>query len=381
LFGAHAHQFASIARSVEVDLGTPQESDAVARADGSFADLRAAQRFAFEVEDFDTAFGLIWATREYAMRTMRYEVFAWADASSRLDAGVGHPLHPMITAIRGYGAFVRGEFDAALSLASSARLTEQAHGVTPSGLAERVLANVLCATGQIELGMIEISRQLEVAQASGNDSQLAHACYMQSMALSWTGDFDEAKSLVERGSAAARRTGALTDLASTYVAEGFAARDDSVALDAFATADRLARNAGNRWMSAFARTEASGLLVHRGCLADGCAGLADTVDTWYKAGEWAQQWHTMSRCLIALERIGQHEVGAQVLGAIDAHFTMGAPPVMPRLRTLAFETRDAVSARLGDDRSLELQAIGASLPVRVVVDRARNALLGRLPDE
>jgi hypothetical protein len=94
LFGAHAHQFAAIARSVETDLGTPQESVAVARADGSFADLRAAQRFAFEIQDFDTAFGLICATREYAMRTMRYEVFAWADASARMDEGAGHPLHP-----------------------------------------------------------------------------------------------------------------------------------------------------------------------------------------------------------------------------------------------------------------------------------------------
>ena len=35
----------------------------------------------------------------------------------------------------------------------------------------------------------------------------------------------------------------------------------------------------NRWMSAFARTEASGLLVHRGELAAGCDGLAEMVDT------------------------------------------------------------------------------------------------------
>ena len=117
LFGAHAHQFAAIARSVETDLGTPQESAAVARADGSFADLRAAQRFAFEIQDFDTAFGLICATREYAMRTMRYEVFAWADSSARMDGGAGHPLHPAATGMRAYGAFVRGEFESAIALA------------------------------------------------------------------------------------------------------------------------------------------------------------------------------------------------------------------------------------------------------------------------
>ncbi len=377
LFGAHAHQFAAIASSVKTDLGTPQESAAVARADGSFADLRAAQRFAFEIEDFDTAFGLVCATREYAMRTMRYEVFAWADASARLDAGVGHPLHPTATGMRAYGAFVRGEFESAIALAHTARLAEETQGIAPSGLAERVLANVLSTTGQIESGMVEMARTVEVAEASGDDSRLAHACYMHSVAASSTGDFDEAHRLIARARAAARRTGSPTDLASACVAEGFAASDDTLALDAFAAADRLASSAGNRWMSAFARTEASGLLVHQGRIGEACAGLAETVDTWYRAGEWAQQWHTMSRCLIALERIGQPEIAAQVSGAIDAHLTMGGPPVMTTLRRLAFETRDKVITQLGVDGEREQRMHGASLAVGTLVDRTRNALLGR----
>ena len=43
------------------------------------------------------------------------------------------------------------------------------------------------------------------------------------------------------------------------------------------------------------------------------AGLAETVDAWYRADEWAQQWLTLSRCVIALERIKQHELAAEVL--------------------------------------------------------------------
>ena len=69
----------------------------------------------------------------------------------------------------------------------------------------------------------------------------------------------------------------------------------------------------------------------------GCAGLAEVVDIWYRSGEWAQQWHTLSRCVIGLDRIGQPEVAAQVLGAIEAHTTMGGPPVMSTLRDLAFD--------------------------------------------
>jgi predicted ATPase/DNA-binding winged helix-turn-helix (wHTH) protein len=377
LYTAHAAQFATLGRTVELDLGTAQENDAVFRADGSFADIRAAQRFALNIEDIDTAFGLITSLREFAMRTLRYEVFRWADSTADLPAD-DHPLAPIVTSVRAYGAWVRGEFAAARSLAESARDDEVRLGIDPTGLVERVLANVLYATGEITAGLVEGERLIEIAELSRDDSRLAHAYYMASVAASSLGDYDEAHRLIARSREAGRRTGSPTDVASSWVAEGFATHADAdAALDAFATADRLARSAGNRWMSAFARTEASGLLVHSGRLVDGCAGLAEMVDTWYRAGEWAQQWHTLSRCVVALDRIGQQEIAAQVLGAIEAHTTLGGPPVMTTLRDLAFETRDAVSAQLGQACFDELWATGASLPVATAVDRTRQALLGR----
>ena len=45
--------------------------------------------------------------------------------------------------------------------------------------------------------------------------------------------------------------------------------------------------------------------------------LAEQVDVWYRTGEWAQQWHTLTRCVIALDRIGQPAVAAEVLGSIE----------------------------------------------------------------
>ncbi len=378
LFAAHANQFGSLARSVELDLQTPHETDAVMRADGSFADLRSAHRFALQIEDFDTAFGLIGSIREYAMRTLRYEVFAWADSAAASAQGDDHPLLAVVTGVRAYGAWVRGEFERAVALAEAARATEGEGMGGRSGLVERVLANVLYATGEVESGLIEGARLIEIAEESRNESRLAHAYYMASVASSSLGHYDEAQRLIARSREAGRRTGSPTDVASALVAEGFATRDDDDgALDAFAAADRLARSAGNRWMSAFARTEASGLLVSQGHLGDGCGGLAEVVDIWYRAGEWAQQWHTLSRCVIALDRIGRHEVAAQVLGAIEAHTTMGGPPVMTTLRDLAFETRESVNVQLGPDRAAEERAIGAELPVATIVDRTRSALLGR----
>jgi predicted ATPase/DNA-binding winged helix-turn-helix (wHTH) protein len=381
LSGAHSREFAAVARSIEQDVCGPYELAAVLRADGSFADLRAAQRFALDVDDIATGFELICSLREYAMRTMHYEVFTWADARADVASGGDHPLLPVLTGMRAYGAWVRGEFDSAVALAREARELEVAAAAPPSGLAERVLANVLSTVGDVASGIAEMARLLEGAEASGVDSRLVHAYYMYSVGSSSIGNWDEANRYVSKAHEVGRRSRSSTDLASASVAQGFATRhDDDAALAAFATADRLARSAGNRWMSAFARTEASGLLVARGDVGNGCAGLAEVVDVWYRSGEWAQQWHTLSRCMIALHRIGQHEIAAQVLGAIETHTTMGGPPVMSTLRDLAFDTRDAVTARLGQAHTDDERAIGASLPVATLIGRVRNALLGRAID-
>ena len=85
--------------------------------------------------------------------------------------------------------------------------------------------------------------------------------------------------------------------------------------------------------------------------------------------------------MIALDRIGQQEVAAELLGAIELHTTMGGPPFMRALRDLAFESRDSVSAQLGEERTEELRTFGASLPIAELADRTRNALLGQQIDD
>ena len=75
------------------------------------------------------------------MRAMRYEVFAWADAACTGRGVLEHPLAPLLTGIRAYGAWVRGEFELASRLAERDSRLGGAAGVEPSGLAERALGN------------------------------------------------------------------------------------------------------------------------------------------------------------------------------------------------------------------------------------------------
>src|SRR5947209_3642581 len=159
----------------------------MARADASFADLRSAQRFALDTRALDHAFGLIGSIREFAMRAMRYELFAWADAACRAQGAMDHPMAPLLTGMRAYGAWVRGDFDVAVSLDDETRRLEHLLSVEPTGLAERALANVLYMIDCGDRGNIEAQRLIEIAEASGNDSRLVHACYMRAVALSSQG--------------------------------------------------------------------------------------------------------------------------------------------------------------------------------------------------
>lgn len=375
LYSAHARQFANLALTVARYLDTSDERIGVALADGSFPDLRAAQRFSVETGDVDTAFVLAASMREYVMRTLHYEVFTWADAMTGLPGAAQHPRYPVVLGVRAYGAFARGEFDSALELAAAGAAAELDLGVTPSGLIERVRANVFLALDEIPRALAEIEQMIAVAEVNDDDSRRAHAFYFSSIAMSSLGEYDEGRRLSELARRAAQRTGGVTDLAEAWVSEGFAiAGDDDAALSALAHADRLARSVGNRWMSAFARTEASGLRVSRGELERGCADLAELVDIWYRAGEWAQQWHTLMRCVIALDRIGRPAVAAEVLGAIEARSALGAPPFKWELRRHLMETRDSLDAQLGSSVAAELGAAGAEQPVVTIVELTRQAL-------
>ena len=239
LHSAHARQFANMALAVARDLDTSDERVAVALADGSFPDLRAAQRFSVEIGDVDTAFVLASSMREYAMRTLHYEVFTWADSMTGLPEMPEHPLYPVVLGVRAYGAFARGEFDNALELAAAGAAAERDLGVTPSGLIERVRSNVFLAIDEIPRALAENERMVAAAEANDDDSRRAHAFYFSSISMSSLGEYDEGRRFSELSRRAAQRTGGITDLAEAWVSEGFAtAGDDDAALSALAHADR-----------------------------------------------------------------------------------------------------------------------------------------------
>ena len=373
----HASYFARVAQQIQAKLATPEESNVIRTTNATFADQRAAHLHNIATGDIEQAMTSVCAIREYGMRSMRYEVLSWADAALELDQAELHELYPTVLGIQAYAAWVRGDFEQALSLANQVHDLETSRGLVPSGLAERVLANVLYVLGDTEAGFEQTARQLELAEDSGDLSRLTHACYMHSIAQSSMGDPSYALTLAKRASDYGKKSGCPTDIASGYAAMGFNLHDDpDAALRAFSNADEIANQAGNRWMRTFVRTEVCRLLLERGDLDHARKSLSKVIDVWFRAGEWAQQWLTLTGCVVALYRLGHFELTAQSIGAIEARATLGALPVTASLREDAFDVVDALRKKQGEEQFNQLKAEGAELLVSEIVQRNRSALLG-----
>ncbi|MGI9318022.1 MAG: ATP-binding protein, partial [bacterium] len=372
----HAQHYASMAARIEAGLKTDSETIVMQSTNTAFADFRAAHLHNIASMNVDQEMQLVSATREYAMRSMRYEVLSWADSAIELERAEKHALFPIVLGIQAYAAWVRGDFNQAMTLASRVSDEESARGLEPNGLAERVLANVLFVQGETDAGFVQTARQLELAEASGDLSRLTHACYMHSIAQSSEGDPEYAGELAQRAKEYGARSGSPTDVACGYAALGFHLHQDSdAALNAFSRAEDIANQAGNRWLRTFVRTEVCRLLLDRGDLDQARNSLAKVVDVWFRAGEWAQQWLTLTGCVVALHQLGNQELATLSIGAIEKRATLGALPVTASLREQAFDVAASLKKQLGEEQYLKLTAEGAELPVTEIVQRNRSALL------
>ena len=127
------------------------------------------------------------------MRAMRYEVFAWADAACHAPGALDHPLAPLLTGMRAYGAWVRGEFDLAVRLAEETRrLEHRAVGLSRAASPNGPWPTCCTSWATSTTGHAEGLRQIELAEESGNRSRLVHACYMGAVGHSSNGAYDEA---------------------------------------------------------------------------------------------------------------------------------------------------------------------------------------------
>ena len=381
LRGRHCDHYVGLSRRAEMGLDGPQEAEWVADLARSFENLRVAHRNALEDDKVDAALELTTNVREYAARSIRYEVMGWAAQAARAagseestnSAGVALAL-----AMAAYGSFLRGEYEAARAMAERAESVESASEAPPSGMAQRTLANTHSLMGDLDSLDAACARQLGIATESGRPAAVAHAAYFYSVASSSMGRPGRAVELADMAATAARESASPTALAGAEYAVAFhLAVDDPVESRRHALrCDDLAQSVDNRWMSAFALGLVGSLDLLAGDLGPAARIFADLVDVWYRSGDWSQTWLTLNQSLVALERLGRYEEAALVVGAIRAHASIGAAPSRPEERSAMLASVEATRAALGDEAHDDATRRGAAMALGSVVQLARSGLAG-----
>jgi predicted ATPase/DNA-binding SARP family transcriptional activator len=369
LRGRHALWYLNLAERCATGLAGPDESNAVALLDREFENLRAAYLWSIEYADVDVALRLVAALREYGFRCMHTEISGWADAVGVLPNASEHSRYPVVVAVGAYGRFVRGDLEGAIDLGQHAVEAADRLHVDSSGLAERALGNAWFYRGEVSRGMHWMDLMVDSAE-TGSAARLAHAYYMRSVAYSSVGDTTSGVRFAEMSHSAAESSGSPTALAQALYAGAVAltASDPVRATDQFQRAADVARDAGNRWIQAFALTEVLWLEASQGRPREALQRYANVIDLWYRGGDWANQWLSLRHVFGILVQL-RAEFGAATLhGALAA---AGAAYALPfgavdaeRISSLVDELR----VQLGGAAFASAVRRGASLSDGEIVD-------------
>jgi predicted ATPase/DNA-binding SARP family transcriptional activator len=358
--GRHLAWFVDLAERGAVGLDGPDEASWSTALGRDLENFRAAHLTALGRGDADCALRLVSSLREFGFRRVLYEVESWADASAALEGARGHPELPTVLAVSAYGRFVRGDMDAGISLAREA-LDEA--GPAGDALAERVLGNAHFYMERVEEGLAWMDRMQASARQSDSQAGIAHALYMRSVAETSIGDGIRGAVLAGEAKAAARLVRSPTAYAQADYALGLAleSTDPDEALSRLERASAAASAAGNRWIEAFALTEVHWLRARRGEHLTALIGYADVVETWYRGGDWANQWLSLRRVLGILMDVDALEAAAVLHGALSAVGVSHALPFVPADAERLSENVSQLRSRLGPAVFADAVRRGASM--------------------
>jgi predicted ATPase/DNA-binding SARP family transcriptional activator len=373
----HVATFVGLAERTGGGMETAAERVVAAQLDAEVGNVRAAVSTALAGGDADSALRLVAATHEWAFRRIRYEIVGWAERATALIGARDHPLLPTAMAVAGYGRFVRGELDRAVELAEAAVEAGRRLEVRSLGLPERVLGNALFYRGDQRRALRWMDRMVDAAMASGVDGRVAHAFYMRSVAQTSVGDPVGGAAMAAEATRAAGVAGSGTAEAQALYATALAAASGGVDADPLALlvrAAEVAGVAGNRWMRAFAMTEAMWLTARRGEARRALLGYGEVVEIWYRGGDWANQWLSLRQLAGTLASVGGDEEAALILGAVGAAGAATALPFAPTdaddLQRIVRELGD----RLGADAMERARRGGRSMRDDMVVNLALEAI-------
>ena len=372
----HASRAIHQVEQASAGLDGPDEAAWVQQIEDRFDDLRVAHRWVLANGDVEGALQLVVGLGEFAFRRMRYELFTWAEATLAMPGVDCHPLAPTAFATAAYGRFVRGDLDQATALAEQALRIEARDQLSPCGLHWRTMANVFYYRGQADAAADICERMVDSARRSGSEARLVHALYMASVGLASAARTDDSEHLADEAATIAERARNPTALASALYSRALTVVDADPDRAASVLADAITHgtSGSNRWIVAFARTELVSLAGRRGDLDGALATASDVIDTWYRAGDWANQWLTLRHVASVLAQRGELHHAAVLHAAVKVALADTAMPIEAADRRRVAAILGQLPARLGPAGFAAAEAEASSMSANDVVHRTQHVI-------
>ena len=263
---------------------------------------------------------------------------------------------------------MRGDLETAIRLAEQAVAAADRLGTDSSGLAERTLGNAIVLPGRRSTPAVEwMDRMVASARATGSPARLAHALYMRSVAATSVGDAQLGSTLAAEAGAAAEECGAPTAHRRGCLRGGPLARRRR------ARSRPTRRSAGRPSSRGTSATDGSRRSRSRKCCgstrarATRCgalAGYASVIDTWYRAGDWANQWLSLRHVCGIFAQLGANRSAAVLYGSLAAAGAAAALPFEPSDAERLGQPRRRAAPRARAGRVRRSRARGRSDPRR-----------------
>lgn len=321
----HAAWALEVAESIDREARGPAETEAVARFDDIFADLRAAHRCAADEGDVDTALRLTIAGQYYAVHRLRDEAFSWAESACAMAGAREHPQAPAALGCLAQGLANRGDLARARLLGSEGLslcdpLDERALWSL------HTLSNVALYEGRLDDALAACEQELLIAGQAGDATQASYALITPILVHAYRGEVDEARPWVERQEAQAQLSANPTQLAWTSFAHGelLATQDPAAAQPLLEEAVRIGSSVESNFVVGVSLVTLASTYVRLDRPADALRALGRVIRLWRQRGDWTHLWTTLRILVEPFRQAGVPEEAAWLLGAVTAP-ARGAP--------------------------------------------------------
>jgi predicted ATPase/DNA-binding SARP family transcriptional activator len=313
----HARYYTELAQEAAAGMHGADERGWVMRMLPDYDNVRAAFEHTMSGGDIDLALRLVTSLPEYVHLRIGYESSGWAERLVDV-ADAGHPLYPAAVGFAARGAWNRGDFDRARSIARLAQGRAPGRGTGRVAYPGDVIADLALYQGDATAALAHYGAEMVRARDDDDPIRLVWTLFYVAICHAALRIDDEGVGPAEEAVRVADTTANPTAQSMARYALGLVLKksDPDRALTLFDDAARLAESVQNFWWHGIALMEAAATRAVHGEPTGAATGLMTVIDHWDRVGDWSQQWLNLRYVTRFLMRVGAHDDALALHGAL-----------------------------------------------------------------